>query len=90
MNVARQLSVSIGLFALHQTANTLPLIEKEGITPYCYGYGSAYGTPDKLMKDDMDRVEKYQVGQENVFLNRIDFYFEGKSYLNAFWVNEKM
>ena len=21
-------------------------------------------------------------------MNRIDFYFEGKSYLNAFWVNQ--
>ena len=58
MNVAKHLSVSIGLLSW-QTATALPLIEKEGITPYCYGYGSAYGTPDKLMKDDMDRVEKY-------------------------------
>ena len=30
--------------------------------PFCYGYGSVYGTPDQLMKDDMERVVSQEVG----------------------------
>ena len=41
-------------------ALALPMIEAE--VPYCYGYGSVYGAPDKLMKDDMDRVVEIEVG----------------------------
>ena len=41
----------------------------------------------------MDRVEKYKVGQGESYMNRIDFYFEGRSYLNAYWqvtVNDEL
>ena len=30
--------------------------------PFCYGYGSVYGTPDQLMRDDMERVVSQEVG----------------------------
>ena len=42
--------------------NALPMIEVEGAASYCYGYGQVYGAPDKLMKDDMERIEEDGIG----------------------------
>ena len=60
----------------------------EGLEAPCYGYGAVYGKPDKLMKDDMDRIVENNFGKDGVFLSKIDFYFEGKSYLNVFWSDQ--
>ena len=61
------------------------LVDALPADPFCYGYGSIYGTPDKLMRDDMDRVLKQEAGQGGRYVSQLDFYFEGKSYLNVFW-----
>ena len=37
------------------------------------------------MRDDMDRVLKQEAGQGGRYVSQLDFYFEGKSYLNVFW-----
>ena len=87
MKMKTSLSQIVALILLSGLVNALPMEEAEN--PYCYGYGPAYGTPDKLMKDDMDRIVEQKVGQSGLYLSRIDFYFEGKSYINAFWSDKE-
>ena len=37
------------------------------------------------MRDDMDRALREEAGQEGRYISQLDFYFEGKSYLNVYW-----
>lgn len=51
----------------------------------CYGYGNLMGEEpsNALVKNDIERVEKFQIGSDNSYISDLEYFFFGTSFVRV-------